>query len=669
MHLATGTRLGVYEIRSLLGAGGMGEVYRARDSKLNRDVAIKVLSGAYATDPERLSRFHREAQLLASLNHPYIAQIYGFEDFHSVGQPAVSALVLELVEGQSLAERIAQGAVPLEEALPIARQVATALAAAHERGIIHRDLKPANIMLTAAGTAKVLDFGIAKALAVHPGPGDAGVSSSTFDSPRFAPTTVGVVLGTVGTCHRSRRAASRSTSVPTSGPSASSLYEMLTGHRPFEGETVSDTVAAVLRGEIDWTRLPADTPDELQRLLRRCLERDPENRLQDAGDVRLVLSELERGVPAVTSGRGSPARWEPWLAAGSRRPRGRGRGRPRSGRSSSRCPAGRPPFPVQSSDSRLNRRPASATSRTSRLRLTVDSPSTKGESTASHDCSCAGWTRSNRGSLTGTEGARWPFVSPDGTWIGFFRDAKIYKVSTNGGDPLVVCDVRGGPGAAWTGDGRIVFSRTWLSGLSVVSEDGGQPTVLTTPDPAQQEIGHWWPSMLPDGHILFTVVTAGTGLNDARIALLDPEDGSYRVLFPGARASWMASGHLVFYRTGRYQAVPFDLSTLQVAGESFPVLEDAQELDPSGDWPQPVATAPGGALAYLAGPYVPPSRLTWIDAAGTRTALAFAERPFVSVKLSPDGRRAAAASLEGGRLLIRLFDLDRGTEEYPRSRA
>jgi len=235
----------------------MGEVYRARDSKLNRDVAIKVLSGAYPTDPERLSRFHREAQLLASLNHRYIAQIYGFEDFQSVGQPAVSALVLELVEGQSLAERIAQGAVPLEESLPIARQVATALAAAHERGIIHRDLKPANIMLTPTGTAKVLDFGIAKALAVHPGP-----------------------------------------------------------------------------------------------------------------------------------------------------------------------------------------------------------------------------------------------------------------------------DVRGGPGAAWTGDGRIVFSRTWLSGLSIVSEDGGQPTVLTTPDPAQQEIGHWWPSMLPDGHILFTVVTAGTGLNDARIALLDPEDGT-----------------------------------------------------------------------------------------------------------------------------------------------
>jgi eukaryotic-like serine/threonine-protein kinase len=640
----------------------MGEVYRARDSKLNRDVAIKVLSGAYATDPERLSRFHREAQLLASLNHPYIAQIYGFEDFQSVGQPAVSALVLELVEGQSLAERIAQGAVPLEESLPIARQVATALAAAHERGIIHRDLKPANIMLTPTGTAKVLDFGIAKALAVHPGPGEA--DSSTFDPPRFAPTTVGVVLGTVAYMSPEQargKAVDKRSDIWAFGVV---LYEMLTGQRPFEGETVSDIVAAVLRGDVDWTRLPAETPDELQRLLRRCLEREPENRLQDAGDVRLLLSELERGAPAVTSRRGSHARWEPWLLPALV--------------ALAAAAAGVILWPQLVTMSR-----GTAAVSSPIVRFTIDPPPGVGDISnialagdgrfAVYEGRVNGESRLflrrldtlESRQLTGTEGARWPFVSPDGMWVGFFRDAKIYKVSTNGGDPLVMCDVRGGPGAAWTGDGRIVFSRTWLSGLSIVSEDGGQPTVLTTPDPTQLEIGHWWPSMLPDGHILFTVVTAGTGLNDARIALLDPEDGTYRVLFPGARASWMASGHLVFYRTGRYQVVPFDLSTLQVAGESYPVLEDAQELDPSGDWPQPVAAAPGGALAYLAGPYVPPSRLTWIDPAGARTTLAFAERPFVSVKLSPDGRRAAAASLEGGRLLIRLFDLDRGTEQVP----
>ena len=445
------------------------------------------------------------------------------------------------------------------------------------------------------------------------------------------------------------------------------VYEMLTGHRPFEGETVSDTIAAVLRGEIDWTRLPAETPDELRRLLRRCLERDPENRLQDAGDVRLVLSEA--GTGRACGRRPSAAIRRPgsrgslptvvalaaagvlvWLGISSRRPAEAG---------------------VASPVVRFAIEPPPGVTGVSNVALAADGRFVvyEGRVDGESRLFLRRLDAPESQPLAGTEGARWPFASPDGAWVGFFRDAKIYKVSTNGGDPLVVCDVRGGPGATWTGDGRIVFSRTWLAGLSIVSADGGTPTVLTTPDPAQQEIGHWWPSMLPDGRILFTVVTAGIGLNDARIALLDPADGSYRVLFPGARASWIASGHLLFYRTGRYQAVPFDLSTLQVTGESFPILEDAQELDPSGDWPQPVATAPGGALAYLAGPYVPPSRLTWIDAAGTFTPLAFAERPFVSVKLSPDGRRAATASLEAGRLLIRLLDLDRGTEEVPRSRA
>src|SRR6185503_15146818 len=471
-----GRMIGPYRIVAKLGEGGMGEVYRARDSKLNRDVAIKVLSGAYATDPERLSRFHREAQLLALLNHPYIAQIYGFEDFHSVGQPAVSALVLELVEGQSLAERIAQGAVPLDEAVPIARQVATALAAAHERGIIHRDLKPANIMLTPTGTAKVLDFGIAKALAAPPGPGEA--DSSTFDSPRFAPTTVGVVLGTVAYMSPEQargKAVDKRSDIWAFGVV---LYEMLTGQRPFEGETVSDTVAAVLRGDVDWTRLPADTPDELQRLLRRCLERDPENRLQDAGDVRLVLSELERDVPAVTSRRASPARWEPWLLPAVV--------------ALAAAVAGVIVWPqlvtmsrgtaaVSGPIVRFTISPPPGVSDISNVALAGDGRFAvyEGRVNGESRLFLRRLDTLESQQLTGTEGGRWPFVSPDGTWVGFFRDAKIYKVSTNGGDPLVVCDVRGGPGAAWTGDRRIVFSRTWLAGLSIVSEDGGQPTVLT----------------------------------------------------------------------------------------------------------------------------------------------------------------------------------------------
>ena len=637
----------------------MGEVYRARDTRLNRDVAIKVLSGPLATDPEQLARFDREAQLLASLNHPYIAQIYGFEDFHTPGAPAVSALVLELVDGPTLADRIQQGAIPIDEMLPIARQIATALSSAHERGIVHRDLKPANIKLTAAGTAKVLDFGIAKAL--NPQPSTDGTDAITRQTPAFAGTSAGIVMGTPAYMSPEQargKAVDRRCDMWAFGIVA---YEMLTGSRPFEGETVSDTIAAILRSDIDWAKLPAETPDELRRLLRRCLERDPENRLQDAGDVRLILAELEqeRLAPSGATAR----RRDSWLllttiavvAVIAAALFWRGIDLAGGGNA--------PSIPVV----RFEIEPPSGVSSVSNVALADDSRFVAYEGRVDGESRLfLRWLDKPESSLIkGTEGGHWPFTSPDGAWIGFYRDAKIYKVSTNGGDPLVVCDVRGGPGATWTGDGRIVFSRTWLSGLSIVSADGGTPTVLTTPDPAQQEIGHWWPSVLPDGHVLFTVVTAGTGLNDARIALLDLATGQYRVLFPGARASWIASGHLLFYRTGGYHAVPFDLSTLQVTGESFPLLADAQEIDPAGDWPQPVVTASGGALAYLAGPYIPTSRLTWIDAKGTFTPMGSAERPFISVALAPDGRRVATASLEAGRLLIRLIDLDRGTEEVP----
>ena len=256
-----------------------------------------------------MARFDREAQLLASLNHPYIAQIYGFEDFHTPGGPAVSALVLELVDGPTLADRIQQGAIPIDEMLPIARQIATALSSAHERGIVHRDLKPANIKLTAAGAAKVLDFGIAKAL--NPQPSTDETDAITRQTPAFAGTSAGIVMGTPAYMSPEQargKAVDRRCDIWAFGIV---VYEMLTGVRPFEGETVSDTIAAILRSEIDWAKLPAETPDELRRLLRRCLERDPENRLQDAGDVRLVLAELEQERLAPSAG--TARRRDSWL--------------------------------------------------------------------------------------------------------------------------------------------------------------------------------------------------------------------------------------------------------------------------------------------------------------------------------------------------------------------
>jgi Tol biopolymer transport system component len=665
MPLTSGVRLGLYEIKSVLGAGGMGEVYCARDTRLNRDVAIKVLPALLAVHPERLARFEREAQLLASLNHPHIAQIYGYEDSSADGSgpTAVRALVMELVDGPTLSDRIARGPIPLEEALPIARQIADALETAHERGIIHRDLKPANIKLTASGAVKILDFGLAKAL--DPIAGGA-LAAAAMNSPAFADaaTESGVILGTAAYMAPEQargKVVDKRADIWAAGVV---LYEMLAGRRLFEGETASETIAAVLRQDIDWTLLPADTPDGVRRLLRRCLERDPKNRLHDAADLRLELAELESAEPAAAISESVHRRAAaPWLLvaiiAAASAIAGAIAARTVSTRSTDAATANPPVrFAIEPPPEVMN---VSFVAAAADGRFVVYEGQVDGELRLFIRRLDAMESRA----LSGTEGARGPFISPDGEWIGFIRNAKMYKMPAAGGDALAVCNLQGGPGAAWGNDGRIIFSRAWLAGLSSVSADGGTPTELTSPDRSKNEIGHWWPAALPDGRVLFTIATAGTGLNDARIGLLDPVRRSYTVLFPGAKAIWLPSGHIVFYRAGRYLAAPFDLRTGTVTGEPVAVLEDAQELDPAGDWAQPVAVAATGMLTYLPGHYVPPSRLTWIDAQGQFTPLAFPPRPFVNVKLSPDGRRVATASLEGGRLLIRLFDLERGTEELP----
>jgi eukaryotic-like serine/threonine-protein kinase len=294
MTLAVGTKLGPYEIVSQLGAGGMGEVYRARDTKLNRDVALKVLPEVLARDPERMARFKREAQVLASLNHPNIATIYGFEE-----SDGVRALVMELVEGQTLAEIVeARHGVPLQDALPIAKQIAEALEYAHERGIIHRDLKPANVKVTPDGTVKVLDFGLAKALASDAS--DSSLSNSPTLSPTLsiAATQAGVILGTVAYMSPEQakgKNVDRRTDVWAFG---CVLYEMLTGKRTFEGEDLTETVVSVMRSEPDWEALPTDTPPRIRGLLRRCLTKDPKQRLQAIGEARIAMEEVISGVAA-----------------------------------------------------------------------------------------------------------------------------------------------------------------------------------------------------------------------------------------------------------------------------------------------------------------------------------------------------------------------------------
>jgi serine/threonine-protein kinase len=420
----------------------MGEVYRARDTKLNRDVALKVLPDLFADDPERLVRFDREAQLLASLNHPHIAQIYGFEDSAPAGsgQAAVRALVMELVDGPTLADRIARGAMPLEEALPIARQIAAALEAAHERGIVHRDLKPANIKLTTGGAVKVLDFGLAKALDPL---SRRDLSPDAMNSPTFAnpATESGVILGTAAYMAPEQargKVVDKRADIWALGVV---IYEMLAGHRPFEGETISDTLAAVLRQEIDWARLPADTPEELRRLLRRCLEREPTNRLHDAADARLVIADVEREEPATQIGR-SPSRTRtPWLLAGVAIAIAA-----IAGALAARGVLSKPSatdtanhivrFAIEQPPEVMN---VSSVAVSADGRFAVYEAQVEGEFRFFLGVGCARVAAGRR-----DRGARGPFLSPDGAWIGSARNAKRTKCRPPVATRSVVCNLQGG---------------------------------------------------------------------------------------------------------------------------------------------------------------------------------------------------------------------------------
>ena len=415
MALNPGARLGQYEIKSLLGAGGMGQVYCARDSKLNRDVAIKVLPDLFAADPERLARFEREAQLLASLNHPHIAQVYGFEDSTALGSGpgGLPALVMELVDGPTLADRIRQGRIPIDEALPIARQIAEALEAAHERGIIHRDLKPANIKLTNAGAVKVLDFGLAKALShvgEHPSPALAN------------PATVsGVILGTAAYMSPEQARGLPVDERADIWALGVVVYEMLAGRLPFEGDTISDRIAAVLRQDIHWAQLPPDTPKDLRRLLRRCLQRDPKNRLRDAADARLMLAEVEADRAAGRTGRGPWRMRASWFLVGGLTAAGLA-GAPalaRFTKSAPREPA-RPivRFAIEPPPEVMN---ISSVAVAPDARFAVYEAQVNGE----FHFFLRRFDALESQLIAGTEGARGPFISPDGEWIGFVRGGQL----------------------------------------------------------------------------------------------------------------------------------------------------------------------------------------------------------------------------------------------------
>ncbi len=655
--LTPGTKLAHYEILDSLGAGGMGEVYRARDERLGRDVALKVLPEAFLHDPDRLARFRREAQALASLNHPHIAAIHGLEEVD--GQ---RFLVLELVEGETLDLRIARGPLPLDDALSFARQIAEALEAAHDKGIIHRDLKPSNVKVTPEGSVKLLDFGLAKAFEGEVAPATLGTSPTLT----AAATRAGVILGTAAYMSPEQARARDVDRRADLWAFGCLLYEMLTGKQAFPGETVSDTLASILKTDPDLRALPAGTPAQVVRLLRRCLQKDSRQRLQSIADARLEIDEAlaapgrEEATTAAPISQRLPLFWGltglllgTLLAAGLMwwlRPTP---GPQPVTRFALTLPAGerlalqeRPSVALSPDEARL----AYVTERDGVRHLFVRA-----------------LARLEPVMLPGTDGAANPFFSPDGQWIGFFADGRLKKVSVQGGNPIALCEAPGSRGAAWGPDDMIVFSPAFTSGLMRISAAGGQAQTLTTPDRKAGERTHRWPEVLPGGKAVVFVVGAMNSPDyylDAKVAVVSIETGKTTLLpVEGTNPHYLSSGHLVLAREGGLFAVPFDAKRLEVTGPSVPVLEDVAVATDSGA--AHFAVSGSGSLLYLPGTAATRElRLAQVDRKGTLTLLPAPVRLYRDPRLSPDGKRLAVAAAAAGTsrsLDLWVYDLQRGT--------
>jgi len=647
MALTPGSRLGPYEVIAQIGVGGMGEVYRATDTNLKRAVAIKVLPESVASDVERLARFQREAEVLASLNHPNIAAIYGLE--RSGGK---TALVMELVEGPTLADRIAQGALPVDEALPLAEQIAEALEAAHERGIIHRDLKPANVKVRPDGTVKVLDFGLAKALEPQGAVLDAS-QSPTITSP--AMTRMGVILGTAAYMSPEQargKAVDKRSDIWAFG---CVIYEMLTGRRAFAGDEVSDVLASVLAREPDWTLLPAGLSPVLATFIKRCLQKDRKQRIGDVQSLRLALDgAFETAASHV--GQSMTVAQPVW-----RRPIVLG-----LATAMALLAAAIGGVVVWT----LARTTPAAGSRVARLTMQIGSPGRPGVAISPAGTHVAYIAMSGdreqlylralhsveAKALPGTESASSPFFSPDGQWIGFFAQGKLKKVSLAAGTTQTLSDAPlGGAGGSWAADGSIYYAPTGSSGLLKVSANGGTPTAVTTLDRAKGEVSHREPHVLPGGRVVMLTMWTGPGLDEQQIHVQRLDTGERTIVVRGGGTGrYVPTGHVVFVRRDELFAVPFDLDRLQVSGEVVR-LADAVLGDQ-------YAVSDVGELVYLPGsPQAYESRLVWVARDGRVEALAAPLRNYHgNAVISPDGH-LAAVDVDTGTIGIWLYDFSRAT--------
>jgi serine/threonine protein kinase len=689
MSLEPGTKLGTYEILSPLGAGGMGEVYRARDTKLNRDVALKVLPEVLAHDAERMARFQREAQVLAALNHPNIAAIYGLEE-----SGATHALVMELVEGQTLAERIVgaglvpaqgrpQGSPLRDDALPIARQIAEALEYAHERGIIHRDLKPANIKITPEGTVKVLDFGLAKALETPltpgpspqgrgwpAGPGEGGVADSPTLSPTLsiAATQAGVILGTAAYMSPEQargKPVDRRADIWAFG---CVFFEMLGGRRPFEGETVSDTLAAVLKTEPDWSALPPEIPSRIRELLRRCLIKDPKQRLQAIGEARIAIEETLSGPP-------SPLAPQPQEEGG---PQGQVRGSllrralpwalaALAFMLSLMLVLVKPGWIFRSNAennviSFLVPPPEGTTSLPQGGFMQV---SPDGSQLAFVGVAKDGkqmlWVRSlsdlTAKPLAGTEGAAWPFWSPDSRYLGFDADGKLKKVAVFGGPVQTLAEASAGSGT-WNRHGVIVYANEHV--LYRVPESGGTPVKVVEPDAAHHELDYV-PQFLPDGiHFLFGAVRDDVrkGLL-IRVGSLDSREVK-NLMKIDSTVAYAPPGYLLYLQEGILMARRFDAKSLEFTSEATTIAENVGSYSL---YPESYLSASRDVLAYQTRSAEATNQMVWFDGRGRKLGSVGEVGAYTNPAISPDGTKLAVGVLASKTKLrdIWVYDLKRGT--------
>ena len=647
MALSSGTRLGPYEIVSPLGAGGMGEVYRAHDTKLGRDVALKIVPELFASDRYRLARFTREAQTLAALNHPNIAHIHGFEE-----SGGIRALIMELVEGQDLAQRLVRGPIPLDEALPIARQIAEALEAAHEQGIVHRDLKPANIKVRDDGTAKVLDFGLAKVLAGDVGE-SSGAAAALDNSPTLtssAMTGVGVILGTAAYMAPEQakgKAVDKRADIWALG---CVLFEMLTGRQAFTGETVSDVLVRVIEHEPDWQTLPVRTPASIHRLLHRCFEKDPRRRLDSAAVARIEIDEAGRQpIPVVeAAGARRGPLWQPivWAATGAG-----------VAVLVTTMPVGRTELPgglVVTSVVVGGMRPAwgqagvhFAVAPNGRTLVFA------GLYGGSRVLYRRDLDRVEPETIVGTEGGSDVFFSPDSRRLAFERGSELWTASLDGGTPQMLLANQPTRGGTWGEGERIVVGRVG-SGLWMAPAAGGEPWRLTAPKQGER---HELPQMLPGGRAVLFTILANDKPPQAAVHLL--ETGETRPLFEGMSARFVDSGHVVFGLQGRLWAVAFDVESMQTLGAARPVRDDVLWSGPG--YPQFAVDA--GLLAYA--PTTQASRnlgnrvLTWVDRQGGKDVVPLKANMFMLPRLSPAGDRLVVQI--GASRDLWTYDFGRGT--------